>query len=251
MPGWSGWDWRWTSSGKNSSRPPRPKRRRRARRLGLCKHLGNQPAVAAIGTCPTLAIAATSGARVANTRYTPRRTSCAMWALRTRPQTDAPRRQRPLRLRLPLGWRVRRPPTTRSIQLRNPRTWGFSRSGRTPPPPIAAAERWARVCRAPSSRNPKRSARPRQIPAPMEPPPAIANAPGLLFPRRNRATPAAARTIRQRTQHPLSPTPPPSAIAHRARRLGHFQDWPFVMGLSVVHIMPPGRARSSVLATAR
>src|SRR5438552_14977295 len=153
--------------------------------------------------CPRLARAATSALRSGYTLHNPRRTSCAASALHTKRQTDAPRGQRlPPRRSLP-DWRVRKQPTARSSRPRSPRTSDYARSGRSPRPLIVEVERKAQGFRVPSTQSPKCSVEQPRIPAPMESPPAIANAPSPPFLRGSRATPAGARTIERRMLRPL------------------------------------------------
>src|SRR5438105_8946945 len=110
-------------------------------------------------------------------------------------------------------------PQPDSSRLRSRRTSGYARIGRSPPLPIAEVERKAQAFRVPSTRSPKCIVEQPRIPAPMESPPAIANAPSPPFLRGSRATPARARTIGRRTPRPLPAQPPRSSIFPGARVL--------------------------------
>ena len=188
------------------------------------------PNSTAISAGPSLAAAAAIDPRSGNMLRSLPRISRAELALHKRPQTDERRGQPLPPQQSPLGWRVRTQPTARSSPRRSPHTSGFAGSGRSPPLPIAAAERSGPVCRVPSSRSPRCSAGRQQIPVPTEAQPAIANALCPPFPRGSRATAAAARTTSRRTPR-LLPSEA-SAVSHRSpcSTAGALPDSPSVIG---------------------
>src|SRR6516225_1515813 len=157
-------------------------------------------------TCPNLADVASTDSRSGNTPRSQLRIWRAELALHKRVRTGVCRGQQRPRQQSRLGWRARKLSTVRSTLLRSPCTWGSARSGRSPPLPIAAAERSERACRVPSDRSPRRSAGQRRILAPREAQPAIANWQCPRFQRGTPATAAGARTISRRTLHPLPAT---------------------------------------------
>ena len=126
---------------------------------------------------PTPEAAATISARARNTPHNPRQTSSATSALHTTPQTNAhPTPPAPLP-QSPPDSRVQKPAIAQSIPPRNPHTSDSARTGKIPPPPVAAEESSAQASPAPSTQNPKCTAKPPQIPPQPESTPTTAGHP--------------------------------------------------------------------------
>src|SRR5215469_6446538 len=142
--------------------------------------------------------AATTDSRSGSTVRNRHRTCDVASVLHIRARTDARRERQQQQQQSRAGRDDRRQPRGQSIRLRGRGTWDCAHIERNRPPPDAWGEPLEQACRAPSTRNPTRSAGPTRSPARREPRPTNASARYLPVPHQSRANAVEARTKARR-----------------------------------------------------